>query len=360
MIEIDDIHKSFEANSVLKGVYADIKKGEIFTIIGPSGQGKSTLLRILNTLERPSSGQIFFDGNDLFSGKKTPVEVRRRMSMVFQKTAVFDMNVFDNIAIGLKYRGYSKTEISETVNRALDEIGLSGYGGRSARTLSGGEMQRVALARAIVSKPDVLYLDEPTASLDPVNTEKIEDLILHYNKEYGTTIVMSTHDMLQGQRLSDRIGVMMDGRFLQIGTPDEIFSRPGNENVARFIGINNVFYGTIKEKYSDGLHGILKSGNVSFIVKTDYKFGDRVAFCIRPEEITVHDHRAEPIKGRNMLPGKITGIHRQGRMMYADIDTGIRISAMVTWEQYEGSGFVAGDDVMISFKPRSVFVMGKV
>jgi tungstate transport system ATP-binding protein len=245
MITIENVYKNFGLKEVLKGVNAVVKDGEIFTIIGPSGQGKSTLLRIINLLDTPTSGRILLDGDDIHAEKNRTMEFRRRMGMVFQKPAVFNTTVYENIASGLRYRGVDRTIIHDRIEEALEVIGLPGYENRNAKTLSGGEMQRVALARSMVTEPDLLLLDEPTANLDPLATEKIEELILHYNREYGTTVILSTHDMLQGQRLADRIAVMMHGVFAQKGSSHEIFTLPKNKEVARFIGIENVLEGTV-------------------------------------------------------------------------------------------------------------------
>ncbi|MDD3977080.1 MAG: ATP-binding cassette domain-containing protein, partial [Methanomicrobium sp.] len=153
MLKVKNLHKKFGEKEVLKGIDLDIEKGEIFTIIGPSGQGKSTFLRIMNLLETPTSGSVVFDGKNLFEGGKVSVEMKRRMGMVFQNPSAFNMSVFENIALGLKYRGFTKPDIKKKVEEALIEIGLLGYEKRLATTLSGGEMQRVSLARAIVTEP---------------------------------------------------------------------------------------------------------------------------------------------------------------------------------------------------------------
>ncbi|MDG6249658.1 phosphate ABC transporter ATP-binding protein, partial [Methanocalculus sp.] len=216
MLRLRDITKKFSDTHVLRGVSAEIQKGEIFTIIGPSGAGKSTLLRIIDFLETPTSGTVIFGGRDITS--EGSIEVRRRMGMVFQKSATFNTTVYENVAIGLRFRGIPEAEVREKITEALGIVGLTGFEERKAKTLSGGEMQRVALARVLVTNPDLLLLDEPTANLDPVSVEMIEDLIKKINRDFGITILMSTHDMVQGQRLAHRIGVMMNGVFSQIGT----------------------------------------------------------------------------------------------------------------------------------------------
>ncbi len=188
------------------------------------------------------------NGTDIHAEQRN-LSIRRMMGgMVFQKPAVFNATVAENVAVGLRFRGgASKSKIHTRIEEALDMVGLAGYGGeRRARTLSGGgEMQRVALARAMVIEPEILLLDEPTANLDPVSVATIEDLAVRINRDLGTTIVFSTHDMYQGQRLAHRIGVLMNGMFAQVGTPREVFTLPASREVARFVGIENIVEGVV-------------------------------------------------------------------------------------------------------------------
>ena len=196
MIDIRNLTKEFDGNYVLTDVSETIRKGEIFAIIGPSGQGKTTLLRILGLLERPTSGQVLLEGRSITHLSDND-PVRRRIGMVFQNHVAFKDSVYNNIAIGLRYRGFGKDEIKKKILQKLDEIGLAGYENRKATTLSGGE-QRVS-HKGNVTGPDILILDEPTANLDPVSTEVIEDLIRYYSKELGMSDVC--HDLIQGQGL---------------------------------------------------------------------------------------------------------------------------------------------------------------
>lgn len=357
MIVIEDIRKRFGENEVLTGVNASVGKGEVFCMIGPSGQGKSTLLRIINLLESPTSGDIRIDGISPFNGDKDILDIKRKMGMVFQNPAVFSMNVFDNIALGLKYRGTPRNEIKKIVKGALKEIGLSGYEGRMAKTLSGGEMQRVSLARSVVTSPEILLMDEPTASLDPVNIAKIEELVRYYNREYGTTIIMSTHDMLQGQRLADRMGVMMSGRFIQTGTPGEIFSKPENESVARFIGIKNIFQGKITARGMAGENAIIDINGVRLMGKTELPDYSEVSVSIRPEEISLEYDSTGEVKGRNVLNGVVSGFTSAGVLNFVEVDCEIPVYVLVTLERLERFSLKTGDEVKISFKPRSVHVM---
>lgn len=219
---------------ILKGLSLKVRKGETLAIIGPTGSGKTTFIRILDLLDPPDDGRVFFDGVDVTEDEKARFEARRRMSMVFQKPSMFNVSVEKNVSYGLRIRGGFGPDIRDRVKAALRDVGLSGYEKRRAFSLSGGEAQRVALARALVTEPELLLLDEATANLDPRTAETIEDFIRKAG-DAGLTVVMSTHDLDQARRLAGRIGVLIGGELVQLGTPEEIFERPGSEEVARFV-----------------------------------------------------------------------------------------------------------------------------
>lgn len=238
MIEVRRLYKRYGEKEILKNIDIEVKKGDGFVIIGPTGAGKTTLLRLLDLLEEPAAGKIYFDGMDVTKNRKIRLNIRRRMAMVFQKPVVFNTTVYDNVAYGLNVRREYKESIHKKAMGALKMVGLLGYENRKAVTLSGGEVQRVALARAVVTEPEVLLLDEPTANLDPVSTERIEELISHLIQKLNTTVIMATHDLPQGRRLAGRICVLMDGEVVQVGTSSEIFGAPVSGQVARFVGVH--------------------------------------------------------------------------------------------------------------------------
>jgi len=355
MIKIHNVTKEFDANSVLTGVNETIREGEIFTIIGPSGQGKTTLLRILGLLEKPTSGEILLEDRIITSISHND-PVRRRIGMVFQNPVSFKDSVYNNIAIGLRFRGYDKREIQKKVIQKLDEIGLSGYEDRKATTLSGGEKQRVALARVMVTGPDVLILDEPTANLDPVSMEVIEDLIRYYNRECNTTIILSTHDMIQGQRLADRVAVMMNGRFVQSGTIYDIFTRPCSVDVAKFVGIGNILSGKVIRK-EEGMLTILSHGTEISAIG-DIPIGTQVRLAIRPEEIMLHTCPARWTSARNVLYGKITEVRPFGTISLLRVISGdLTLSVQVTWQSIRELDLKPDLQVVVSFKAPSVHIM---
>lgn len=355
MIDLRHVAKNFGEKGVLKDVNATILDGEIFAIIGPSGSGKSTLLRLINLLDTPSGGEILLDGVDIHAERGDALGFRRQMAMVFQKPAAFNENVYDNIAVGLRIRHVPEAAIREKITAALEVIGLSGYEKRKAKTLSGGEMQRVAIARAIVTDPAVLLLDEPTANLDPVATRAIEELVVRINRELNQMVVMSTHDMLQGQRLAHRIGVLMDGKFAQIGTPREVFALPKNRFVARFVGIENIIEGTVLEN-RDGVAAIA-AGGVTIAAVTPFGAGKKVCACIKPEDITIHLIDGTGISARNVLSGTVTGVRAFGPLNRLTVECGIPFTALVTWKSAEELGIREGMEVKISFKASAVHVV---
>ena len=223
---------SFGEKEVLRNINLSIRRGEIFALIGPSGAGKTTLLRILNLFEKPTRGNVKFNGMANEGGINN---VRRRMSLLFQAPAVFNASVFDNVAYGLRVRGIDKRIIEKKVRDSLNLVGLSGMETQKARTLSAGESQRMAFARAMVYEPELLLLDEPTANLDPANVAKIEEIIRSISSGCGTTIVIATHNIPQVRRIADRVGILLNGELIEVNTKGEIFTAPKDARSAAFV-----------------------------------------------------------------------------------------------------------------------------
>jgi len=357
MIRIDRLTKQFGGREIVHTLSLEIRRGEIFTFIGPSGSGKTTLIRLIDLLDLPTSGTISFDGRDTAGSEAERLSIRRRMGMVFQKPAVLNTSVAKNVAFGLKFRGLDNGSIPQKVSSALDLVGLHGFEERKAVTLSGGEMQRVALARAMVTEPEVLLLDEPTANLDPVTSELIEDLIIRIKKEFGTTIVMSTHDMIQGQRLADRMGVIMEGNLVQTGTSGEIFYQPRGRDIARFVGIEPITGGIVVE--NKGGHALIRFRDVCFEVLTDFSKGKRVAVCIRPEEVTLSPAGAAQVKSsvRNQIQGTITKIVPHGPFVRVSVDCGFVLTALITRRSCSELELAVGSRVVAGIKATAIHLL---
>ena len=222
-IEVKGLYKSYGGAEILKDINLKVEQGEVLALIGPTGSGKTTLLRLIGLLEKPTIGEIIFDGLEVTGlTERERLKARRRMAMVFQKPVMFKTSVRENVSYGLKIRGEGK--IDERVEAAIEAVGLSGYESRDANTLSGGEMQRIALARALVLEPELLLLDEPTANLDPKTAASIDALI----SRFEGTVIMATHNMLQASRMADRVAVLIEGRLAEVGGPKEVLGKDGS------------------------------------------------------------------------------------------------------------------------------------
>ena len=355
MIRITNLSREAGGRKILDDINLEIRRGEIFTLIGPSGSGKTTLLRLLDLLDRPTAGKILFDGQDTSGTEHDRLTIRRRMGMVFQKSAALNVTVAENVAFGLKFRGTDPNQIASRVTSALELVGLGGFEKRRAVTLSGGEMQRVAIARAMVTKPEVLLLDEPTANLDPVSTENIEDLLIKINSEMHTTILFSTHDMIQGQRLAHRMGVIMNGRLAQIGPLHEIFYQPKGKEVARFVGIDTVLKGVVQSNEQG--HATIALDKAIFEVVTPCPPGKRVALYIRPEEVTILiPDGVQKTSARNQLAGTITKLVSLGPFIRVTVDCGTPITALITTRSCGELGLSVGMTVVAGVKASSIHV----
>jgi len=355
-IEVTGLNHRYGEQAVLEDINLSVDKGEVFALIGPTGAGKTTLLRIIDLLEVPSTGEIYFDGICIPRSGKQRLEIRRRMSFIHQKPQVFNLSVYDNVACGLRWRGEEKNRIAAKVDHILEVVGLKGYKNRSARTLSGGEAQRVALARSLVLEPDVLVLDEPTANLDPVSTAKIEQLISYVARQCDTTMIMATHDMSQGQQLADRIGVLLDGRLVQTGNATDIFRLPQNEEVAHFVGMENIIEGVITAN-NEGIAAVKIGGNVIQAV-TNYPVGKEVYACIRPEDITLALSSTQS-SARNSFQAEVTKVTALGPLSRVEIDGGFRLVALVTKISAEELNLQVGGEVYATFKATGVYIMEK-
>jgi molybdopterin-binding protein len=362
LLEVVDLSHSYGEREVLKGLNLGIGKGEVFALIGPTGAGKTTLLRIMDLLEVPEAGQIYFDGKCIPRSGKQRLEIRRRLSFIHQKPQVFNLSVYDNVACGLGWRGEAKNRIAQKVDNILETVGLEGYKNRNARTLSGGEAQRVALARSLVLEPEVLLLDEPTANLDPVSTAKIEQLISDVARQQNTTMIMATHDMSQGQQLADRIGVLLDGKLAQAGNATDIFRSPQNEEVARFVGMENIIEGVVIAN-NEGIVTV-DVGGTAIQAVSNYPVAKEVYACIRPEDITLliadsYQQTAVRSSARNSSHGKITRATTIGPISRVEVDCGFRLVALVTRLSVEELNLQVGREVYATFKATGVHIMKK-
>ena len=342
IIELSHISKSFGDKQVLDDVSLFVKKGEFVTILGPSGCGKTTLLRILAGFGTSDEGEIRIDGKDITN--VPPHE--RPVNTVFQRYALFPhLNVYDNIAFGLKLKKVKEDEIELRVRKALKMVGMTDYEWRDVNSLSGGQQQRVAIARAIVNRPQVLLLDEPLAALDLKMRKDMQMELKDMHKTLGITFVYVTHDQEEALTFSDTIVVMSEGKVQQIGTPTDIYNEPANSFVADFIGESNILNGIM-----------LKDCKVQFLGRefecVDKGFGENVPVdvVIRPEDIYI---MAKTDSG--MLEGTVQSCIFKGVHYEMTVTTPDGYEIMI--QDY--NAFEVGQQVSMIIKPSDIHVMQK-
>lgn len=292
MMEFKSVTKKFDDFTAVDNINLNVKHGEFLTLLGPSGCGKTTSLRMIAGFEHASEGQVMINGEDVC--KVEPYH--REVNTVFQSYALFPhMNIFDNIAFGLKIKKVNKEEIKTRVEKVLNLVQLEGYGKRSVKQLSGGQQQRVAIARAIVNNPKILLLDEPLGALDLKLRKQMQLELKNLQKSLGITFIYVTHDQEEALTMSDRIVVMNKGKIEQIGTPYEIYESPVSEFVADFIGETNVVKGKIISN-QDGKAQV-EIGNQMFPTPSGSRFqnnGD-IKLAIRPEKIYISSEKPADI-----------------------------------------------------------------
>ena len=289
LIEFRNIVKSFDGQVILKGVNLNIYENEFVTLLGPSGCGKTTLLRILGGFLEQDEGTVIFDGKCI---DKVP-PYKREINTVFQKYALFPhMNVYDNIAFGLRIKKTGEDIIAQKVNRMLSLVNLEGFEKRNVTKLSGGQQQRVAIARALVNEPNVLLLDEPLGALDLKLRKEMQRELKRIQQEVGITFIYVTHDQEEALTMSDKIVVMNAGEIEQIGTPLEIYNEPENAYVARFIGESNIVDGIMREDYR------VRFDEREFECRDfGFKQNEPVDVLIRPEDISIVDPANAVMRG---------------------------------------------------------------
>ena len=303
IVSLKDIFIKFDGEVILNHINLDINEKEFVTILGPSGCGKTTTLRIIGGFVEPDSGDVIFDGKRI---NGTPPN-KRNVNTVFQKYALFThMNIFENVAFGLRISKVPEAELRERVEEALALVNLAGYGKRSVNSLSGGQQQRVAIARAIVNRPQVLLLDEPLGALDLKLRKDMQIELKRIQQQVGITFVYVTHDQEEALTMSDTVVVMNEGRIQQIGTPQDIYNEPKNAFVADFIGESNIIDGIMHEDRVVGMYGkkfpCLDGG---------FQPNEPVDVVIRPEDIDI-----VPVE-QGQLTGTVTEVTFKG--MHYDI-----------------------------------------
>lgn len=359
-IQIQNVSKHFGDFVAVKNINLDIYRGELFCLLGGSGCGKTTLLRMLSGFEMPTQGKVLIDGIDMTN--VPPYD--RPVNMMFQSYALFPhMTVENNIAYGLKRDGVAKDEIAQRVSEMLAMVELSEFNKRKPHQLSGGQRQRVALARALIKRPKVLLLDEPLAALDKRLREQTQFELMNIQEKLGVTFVVVTHDQEEAMTLSTRIAIMDKGEFSQIGTPTDIYEYPKNRSVADFIGSINMFDCTVVS--SDPEQLVIKSDaeNIQFALNSDSnaQTGSKVWLAIRPEKINIKkiaDSESEEYK----LKGVVQDIGYLGNISTYRIKLSsgkvISVSVPNQVRPRDGRHFVDWDEeVLLDWHPTSPIVL---
>ena len=347
ILHLENITKDFGEGPVLRSLNLDVYPGEFLTLLGPSGCGKTTTLRIIAGLEQPSSGTVYLQGEDVTS----LAPEKRPVNTVFQNYALFPhMNVFQNIAYGLRVMKVSKKEQRERVNAALSLVRLSGYEKRMPSQLSGGQRQRVAIARAVVLQPKVLLLDEPLGALDQKLRLEMQHELKQLQQKLGITFIYITHDQEEALNMSSRIVIMRNGLIEQIGTPEEIYEHPKTLFAADFIGQSNLLHGVVSEC---GVEGItLDVNGVSLpALPTESGIpakGGRVVLCLRPNRI---HYGSEPQHGMQ-LKGVIRSKEYSGGMQHTQIVLSESLILRAVTQSDEADTYAVGSEVYVGWNLR--------
>jgi spermidine/putrescine ABC transporter ATP-binding subunit len=358
-ISILDVSKHFGAIAAVDSVDLEIQGGEFFALLGPSGCGKTTLLRMLAGFEIPSRGEIFIDGEQMSSVPP----YRRPVNMVFQNYAIFPhLNVFQNIAFGLRKDRLSADDLKARVNDALSLIKMEGYGERQPDELSGGQRQRVALARALVKNPKVLLLDEPLGALDKNLREQMQLELRQLQKAVGVTFVFVTHDQEEALTMSDRIAVMCAGKVLEVGSPSDLYERPKTRFVADFLGTMNVFDGSIHA--CDGDSYIVDTRGLGRIrarvASREFSIGDKISVALRPENLKIVDS-LNSVAVDGSVSGVIsnTAYFGDSAQVYVQLE-GSEQALVVSIQNQDGAASIVGHgnrDITIGWSKSSVLLL---
>ena len=340
LIKLRSIEKSFDGERVLCGIDLDIHDKEFVTLLGPSGCGKTTTLRIIGGFENADTGDVFFDGERI---NELPAH-QRQVNTVFQRYALFPhLNVYDNVAFGLRVQKLKEDEIQVRVREMLEMTGLRGFEARRPATLSGGQQQRVAIARALINRPRVLLLDEPLGALDLKLRKDMQNELKRIQRETGITFIYVTHDQEEALSMSDTVVVMANGRIQQIGTPTDIYNEPVNAFVADFIGESNIIDGVMPEDNKARF-----AGHTFDCVDGGFAKNEAVDIVIRPEDVDV-----VPVE-KGMLSGVVSGVTFKGDYYEIIVDVkGFK------W-MIETSDYVAPDEkIGLYIEPDAIHVMKK-
>jgi len=349
MIKVENLSNNW-GEFELKNISLEVKRGEYFVILGPTGAGKTLLLELIVGLYIPNEGKILIDGKDM----TYEVPEKRNLGFLYQDYSLFPhFTVKKNIEYGMKIRNVPRNEINEKIKELSKIFKIQNLMHRDVTTLSGGEQQKVALARALAINPKVLLLDEPFSALDENTKAKLISDMKDLHRKEGITFIHVTHSQEEAILLADRIGIMMNGTIVQVGTPDDIFYKPMTKEIARFVKIENIWEGKVIEKKGDEMTIDLK-GKKIIVLSDHFKYGEGVRLIVRPEDILIGKGNTS---ARNEFKGKVTDIIKHGFYNIVRIDCGFSVEAAVTKQSIENLDIKKGKDINIFFKATAIQVI---
>ncbi|HUE76639.1 MAG TPA: ABC transporter ATP-binding protein [Longimicrobiales bacterium] len=331
-----------------------IRRGEIVAILGPNGAGKSTLFRLLLLLERPDAGRVLLEGREVAHGDGA---ARRRMAGVFQRPHLFSGRVEENLRFGLRATGVPRSEWPARVDRAAGELGISALLSARVERLSGGEAQRVALARALVLDPDVLLLDEPTASLDTTIRRRFREELGSVLRERAGAVILITHDAADAFDLADRVAVMEGGRIVQVGTPEDLTTDPATPFVAAFTGAELLLDGAVEDVEEGTVR--VRAGEALLVARAPEAAlapGTAVHVRYRPEDVTLAPPGAQDVSARNRLRMRVRTVTPVGGLIRVRLDGPVTLAALMTRDSAERLGVVPGAEITALLKTTALHV----
>ncbi len=340
--------------TVLQVDALDIQDGEVLAVIGPNGAGKSTLLLVLARLLSPFSGQVYFHGSPI--EQESELTFRRRIALVLQEPLLMHQSVYDNVASGLRFRGLPHTEVRRRTEEWLKRLDIYHLRSRPAHRLSGGEAQRASLARAFVLQPELLLLDEPFSALDaPTRSRLLQDLHSLLTQTNITTVFI-THDLDEALLLGDRVAVLLSGVLRQVGRPQDVFTAPGDGEVAAFVGVETVIAGRVAS-YQNG-QVVVEADGLHLEAVGDVPVGTQVLFCLRPEDVTLTISAGTALSSaRNRLDGRIRRMTPSGPLVRVVVDCGLPVVALITRGSANEMKLFEGQQVTATFKATAVHLI---
>ena len=359
ILEAKDLSVIYGTTKVLDVPSLQVQGNEVLVVIGPNGCGKTTLLLCLALLLKPTTGTISFQGAPV-PGSKSALDLRRTLSVAFQDPLLLSSSVWENVTLGLRFRGIKDHRMKERAERWLERFGVGHLAKRQARTLSGGEAKRVSLARAFVLEPQVLFLDEPFNALDSPTRQALLEDFQGVLRETKVTTVMVTHDHGEALALADRVAVLMKGSIRQLGITDDVFSCPVDEDVASFVEAGNMWRGAVKSQNS-GIAEI-SIGALELEAVSDLMPGTQVAVYSHYEDVTLSLTMpgSASTSARNRFPGRIAKVFPVGAQLKVTVDCGFPVSSLITRRSWDEMGLVVGREVVASFKASSLHLIPRL